>query len=332
MAKTPPAVYILHGEDEFGIAQVVADLENRLGDTAAAAINVTHLDGRALLLDDLATAVYAMPFLAQRRLVIVLDPLAGLGSPATRQKFISLLDNVPPTTALLLIEHHVLTPYADRKKGRRHWLEDWASKAGDRVFVKAFEMPKGGALVRWILDRARACGGQFTTAAAQQLVALVGDDTRLIDQEIQKLLVYVNFRRPVEPDDVSSLTAYTRTADIFAMVDALGNRNGQEAVRLLHRLLSEQDAMSILGMVIRQFRLLLLAREVLDAGGGERAVARQVKIHPFVAGKITSQAQRFDLPALEAVYRQLLALDEAIKTGQVEADLALDTFVVALTA
>jgi len=46
---------------------------------------------------------------------------------------------------------------------------------------------------------------------------------------------------------------------------------------LLHRLLENDDAFSFWGMVIRQFRLLLLAREVLDSHGGKEEVARDIR-------------------------------------------------------
>jgi DNA polymerase-3 subunit delta len=85
-------------------------------------------------------------------------------------------------------------------------------------------------------------------------------------------------------------------------------------------------------MVIRQFRLLLLAREVIDGRGGEREVEQALGVHAFVAEKVYGQAKRFTLPALETIYHKLLEMDEAAKTSQVTLDLALDLFVVEMTA
>jgi hypothetical protein len=60
-------------------------------------------------------------------------------------------------------------------------------------------------------------------------------------------------------------------------------------------------------------------------------VKQAVGLHPFVAGKITAQAQNFDLAALKAIYRQLLALDEGIKYGAVPGETALDMLVASFT-
>jgi DNA polymerase-3 subunit delta len=327
MAKEPPVVYLLHGEDEFAIAQFIAEIKAKLGDASIIEMNVTYLDGRSLSFDELVTATSAMPFLARRRLAILTHPLVYTRNPAARQRFLEYLEKIPSTTALVLVEHHALTHDRDRRRGKLHWLEEWAQQAGERVYLRLFNLPSGPGMARWIQERARQAGGQLSYQAAGVLASLVGEDTRLADQEIQKLLTYVNFQRSVEPDDVEHLTALSMQGDIFAMVDALGDRNSRVAMTMLHRLLETEDPLGIFGMVVRQFRLLLLAREILDRGGGEADIVRQLRIHPFVAQKITAQARHLMLPKLEAIYRNLLGVDLAIKTGQMDASLSLDMFI-----
>jgi DNA polymerase-3 subunit delta len=330
VADKPPVVYVLNGEDEFAISSFLKVLQAKMGDATTAEMNTSRLDGRSLSIDTLTTAVYALPFLAPRRLVILTNPLAKLNSSTLREKFVALLEQVPPSTALVLIENRQLTDERDRRRDKFHWLEEWAHRAGERAVVRTFTLPRGEVMIRWIQERAKAMGGQFTPEAAERLASQAGDETRLIDQEIRKILTYVDFKRPVEPDDVEHLTPFSRQGDIFAMVDALANHKGREAQGMLHRLLEEQDALSIFGMVVRQFRLLLQTREVLDKGGREMDVVRDLKISPFVAGKLVPQAQHFTQKNLEAIYRRLLELDEAAKTSQIEADLALDMLVMSL--
>jgi DNA polymerase III subunit delta len=115
-------------------------------------------------------------------------------------------------------------------------------------------------------------------------------------------------------------------------VDALGARNGKEASLRLHILLEEQDWLSIFGMVTRQFRLLLLAREIVDRGGGPDQVAEELKgepfrVAPFIAKKLAQQAGRFSLAGLEDIYRRLAALDESLKLSQMDPSVALDLFI-----
>jgi DNA polymerase-3 subunit delta len=324
VADRPPVVYVLHGEDEFSIARALGELEKKFEDPATAALNTNRFEGGYYSLEDLHTAASSVPFLAARRLVVIYDPLSRLKGQNQHQKFLDMLDGLPETTALVVIIHHSLDD--------DHWLLRWANKNGPKAFERRYSLHKGAAMARWIQAQARESGGQFTPQAAALLAALIGEDSRQAYQEIQKLVAYANYQRPVMPEDVENLTAADGQGDIFAMVDALGNQDGQVAMRMLHHLLERQDPLSIFGMVVRQFRLLLLSREVLDGGGGEGDVARELKLHPFVARKVTAQARRFSIPVLESVYRRLVDVDAAIKTGQIDGDLALDTLVAAFTS
>jgi DNA polymerase III subunit delta len=233
--------------------------------------------------------------------------------------------------AVVLVEYKMLTDNRDRRKGKLHWLETWGKEAGPRVLVRPFPLPQGPAMVRRIQDQAKAAGGQITGPAADLLASLIGDNPRLGDQEIQKLLAYCNYRRPVDVEDVEALTAAQGQVDIFAMVDAVGNRNGILAIHLLHRLLAVQDALSIFGMVVRQFRLLLMLREFMDAGGQLKEAPKALNQPVFVIEKLSGQVRRFDLPTLETIYRHLLVIDEASKNGEMEAGLALDALITGIT-
>jgi DNA polymerase-3 subunit delta len=96
-------------------------------------------------------------------------------------------------------------------------------------------------------------------------------------------------------------------------------------------MLEEADAAEFWGMVIRQFRLLLQAREMLDERLTVPEIQQALGLHEYVARKICSQAGHFSMPVLEAIYHKLLEIDEGAKTSQVPLDLALDTLIVELS-
>jgi DNA polymerase-3 subunit delta len=323
MGATAPIVYLLNGDDEYGIAEFIDELEGKLGDPATASMNTTRLDGNTFNLDQLPSITNAMPFLARRRLVILTHPLARLSSPGAKSaqnKFIELLDRIPDTTALVLVEYRLLTADADRNKGKVHWLERWA-------LVRAFRAPRGAEMAKRIQVSVKKSGGQITREAADLLALMVDNDPRLADKEIEKLLAYVNYKRPIEFDDVQALTVDSGQGDIFALVDALSKREARRAMEMLQRLLEYGDYYAIFGMIARQFRLLILAREVIDQGGQKGDIQRELRQHPYVAEKLLGQARFFALPELERVYHRLVEMDEAVKTSQVPDRLALELFV-----
>jgi DNA polymerase-3 subunit delta len=334
----PPRFYLLYGLDEFGLAEFVEQLKQTLGDASLAALNTTLFDGRTVTLPDLRAACDAMPFLTERRLVLVEGWLTRLlsrgddaeadtdtrGSASARETIQALLEYLPrqpDTTLLILVEKRDLpekNPLLKTATGA-----NWAQ-------VKRFDLPKGEDLVKWIRARARAEGGDFSREAALAL-AQAESHPRALGHEIEKLLTYVDFKRPVERADVEHLTPAGSEARIFDLVDALGQRRGPPAQRQLHHLLETEEPLYLLGMIVRQFRLILLAREMLDARATEPDVAHALGLHSFSAGKICAQARNFSLTALERIYHRLLDCDADIKTGQAAAATVLDTLVAELT-
>jgi DNA polymerase-3 subunit delta len=320
-----PSVLLFHGNDEFAISAALDGLEAALGDPSNAAMNLSRLDGRAGVdFETLNTAVNALPFLSPRRLVIFRHPTAAFSSADGRKKFLAFLEAVPPTTTLALVESEALRADA--------WLLKWAQRAGPRAEARAFSMPKRRDLPGWIVQEAKKQGGAIDPAAAAALAEMTGEDTRIAAQEIAKLLTYVNYARAIGVKDVEQVSVLSAQGSVFDLVDALGSGDGRKAQHTLRRLLEDQEPFELWGMIIRQFRLLLLAREILDGRGGPLEVQQALGLHEFVAGTIAVQARRFSMASLEKIYHRLLAIDEGAKTSQVPLDLALDTLIVELTA
>jgi DNA polymerase-3 subunit delta len=320
-----PNLFFLFGNDEFAISRRLKDFESDFNDPTSADMNMARLDARSVSENDLNTAVNAMPFLAKRRLVLLANPSAKYNNAASRKKFLEFIERTPESTRLVMYEP------VEPRDADRHWLVKWAEKHEKSMQMKAFMLPRPREMTGWIVNETRSQGGQIEPRAAEMLKDMVGVDTRQAGMEIAKLLAYVDWVRPVTGADVEAVCIVTSQESVFDFVDALSNGNGQSAQHLLHRLLESEDPFSLWGMVVRQFRLLLQAREILDGRGNKDDVARTLGVHPFVAEKTTGQAGRFSVESLEYVYRKLLAIDEGVKTGQVTLDLALDTLVVELT-
>jgi DNA polymerase-3 subunit delta len=326
-----PVVYLFHGDDELAISEAISELKSRLGAPSSIEMNLTSLDGRSLSIEEFETSGKSLPFLAERRLTILNHPLAYLKLEANRKRVLAFLEELPEENAVVLAEFKPLLNVKERNQGKTHWLEKWGQTMGEKFFVKEFTLAKGSQLTGWIIKRARKAGGEFEPAAAAHLASLVGEDIRMADQEIVKLLTYANYDRPVVIDDIELLTEGVQEGAIFDFVDALGNRDRKKAMKEYHHLLEDQDPQRVFGMIIRQFRLLLLSREILDQNGGETDITGQLKTHPYVSRKIASQARQFSQAQLDGIYYRLLEIDSDLKTGVMSGDLNVDLLIAEVT-
>ena len=98
------------------------------------------------------------------------------------------------------------------KFGASHWLVKWVEKSKGRAMFRDFSLPTIQKMPDWIIQKTKELKGQIDPEAAQELATMVGNNPRIASLEIEKLLTYVNYQRPIEIADVDLLTASTRTA------------------------------------------------------------------------------------------------------------------------
>ena len=324
MSDQVPVVYLLHGEDEFGIKEFIRSMQEKLGDPSMAEMNTTWLDPGADL-QSIRSTGSAIPFLTPRRLVVVEETAQRYKAADEQKKFTAMLESLPQSTALALVEYKTLT--------EKNWLLKWANKNQEHAYVRAYSVPQGAKMADWIRKYAADQGGEISFQAAALLAEGVQDSTRTAALEVDKLLAYVNYQRPVDVDDVEAAAAFGGgPVDYFAFLDAIAARNSRKAMAMLEKLLDERDHLGLFFSLVSHFRLVLQTREIYENGGQDQEVARQLKIHPYRAKKMLAQARTLPLKALEQIYLRLQTLDQAIKIGQIKPQLALETLVIELSA
>lgn len=322
-----PTFYILHGDDDLGVLEALQKMREDADD-----LNTTEFDGASTSVAEVVNSVSSYPFLSDKRLVIVRGLIAwltrkGAGDTGKRgvQKLLDELPHLPDYARLVLVERGNL-PEKDKI------LQ--LAKSTPSGYAKQFVAPKD--LTQWLMQRAKnAYQCEITPRGAAALAAVLSDDLRRADNELFKLSLYVTDARAITEDDVAALTPYVAEANIFKMVDAVAEGKAQIAMQLLHRLLQDkdQDPFSLFGMITRQFRLLLLAKEHLTTpGGGANTLAAAIHVAPFVAQNLAKQSRAFSVAQLERIFKTLLDYDLKMKTGQMKPDLALDLLVAALVS
>ncbi|MFW5692192.1 MAG: DNA polymerase III subunit delta [Chloroflexota bacterium] len=321
--------YIFYGSDDLSIDEAVARLRDEMGSGTEAEMNITDFDGTVASVPEIINAVSSFPFLADNRMAIVRGLLGWLTRKGAGQmgkdalsRLEEALPNLPAHSRLILVERGDLPDKNPIVK---------LANSHSNGFIRRFDAPKN--TTEWIIQRARsAYKARIDNRAAAALAAVTGEDLRRADNELVKLVSYVDEDQPITEQDVAALTPYVPEADIFKMVDAIAEGRGQFALEMLHRLMADkkQDPFGLFGMITRQFRHLLLAREHLASGGGAGELPRLLGVPGFVANNIVRQSRAFSLDDLERVYQSLQETDFKMKTGRIDPALALDLFVASI--
>lgn len=326
MADRRPKIYLLQGDDEFAMSEVIRDLKSRLGDETTAEMNTLSFSASELDWPAFESAASSLPFLSDRRIVILDHAERVLKDTDKAARLLALCETIPESTALLLLDHS--SGASSGKAQASSTLRQWAAGHPDISHIIPCETPKGYKFQTWLQQRAEVAGGAIESDAAALLAEWTQEDPRLASQELEKLLDYVGFQHPIRVTDVEQCTPYRGQSNIFDLVDAIGLRQGEKALAKLHQVLKENDVNKVFAMIVRQFRLILRARDLIDAG---KSPDRSIHRSDFVVKKVAGQARNFSLADLERIYHELLEIDLGSKTGQMELDVALDRLVSIIT-
>ena len=339
--------YVFHGDEEYLRSQEVARLRSQVAEDGMGDLNITTIDGRRITLSDIINACNTLPFLTQRRLVIIDNLLqrfesrrkgrsasADMGDgedesgaslseadKAFAKELCSYLPTMPETTRLLFVD--------DRPLKRSNPVLKAANKQ-EEGFAKEFRSPSAESLPKWLAAQARTKGTSIERNAAALLASFVGQDLRRLDNELEKLAALAGYERAITTDDVRELVGEAQEARIFTLVDALGMRSGQHAMRELQTLFATNASeLYVLAMVARQIRLILSVKDMDESDGlSPVAIRKALHIsHGFIVDKLLRQARQFESEELRTILGRVLEIDQSIKTGRIDGTLALEMLV-----
>lgn len=331
-------VYLFYGEETYLREQAVARFKEYCFPGRAQDLNFDLIDGESTSPADIVARAETLPFFAEKRLVVVKNPTffkaakkAGkedsaegeeTAGPVKEAALLEYFNNPLDSTCLIFTTGD---PVDKRKR-----LFKAVKKAGR---VVEFTFLSRSELTRWLAQRARAAGRKFAPGAAETLLDAVGTSLQRLSVELEKLINYTTGQEVITPAEVRRVCPPGLEENIFAVVDAVGNKKCGEALAAIKEMLAAKEPpFRLLAMVARQFRLLLQVKDLLERGCPAGEIPARLKIHPYVAQKVAAQCKNFSRESLTGAFQLLLELDEAVKTGRQEFYPALEIFLLKLCA
>lgn len=306
-------IYLFYGTDDLArdeyLAALLARAQDPMGD-----LNTARLEPDKLTYSELRHACDSVPFLSDRRIVVVrglLEKLNKRGPKDLIEQLLAYVHQMPDYTRLFLLEGEI-----DQRTTLWKQFQKFGNEKPPKVFLKEFGLPNEKAVAEWIQQRAQKYNGRIDRPAATELGNCVGINLRLLDQELQKLVTYAN-GRPVTTQDVKLLVPYVQEANVWDIVDAIGQKDTKRALTNAQQILQDDPnkAIYLHTMITRQIRLLTQVAELIRLQKAAADIQKTLGMSSFVYNKVSQQAKNFTIPRLEKAYEQLLEADVAMKTG-----------------
>jgi DNA polymerase-3 subunit delta len=316
-------VYVVAGDERFLRDQVVAELRKASLGNGIAAFNEDRFTAGEVDVDKVISAARTVPMMAPRRFVLVrgVERWEGSADDDGSSKKETPLDRLAAYAAEP-IDSTCVVLTATKLDGRRK-LAAVAKKQGFLVMCDVLSRQE---LPRWILERFKERGNPCEPDVADLLAEIAGPELAYVNDAIERLALHAGLEKPVTESDVSECIARVRTADTWALVDAVRARELGTALKNLADVYDPRDrGLPLLGALAWSIRQLARFKAGLDAGLREDDAAKAAGVfQPFRVRELSQKAKTFRGRELERWVLVLAEADLALKSSRRPAQAILE--------
>ena len=313
-----PSLLLFEGDEEYMKQAALNSLRKKLLPDGFEDLNESVLDAPET--DQLIAASETLPFMADRRLVIVRDHPALIGRAEADDRLTNYLTSVPATTVLLF--------YCTKKPDGRKKLYTTVKKQNGIVTFSAL---KDQELTAFVTSAFRDLGKECDERTADYLIFTCGSDAGQLMTEIAKIASHSGSDAPVHPDEVKALATPSTECTVFQMVDAVVSGQNDRAFRLMrNQLLNGADRLYMLSMLLRQFRLLQHIRIMQYEKCSRDAIRSALGVPPFAADQYMRQASMYTNAQIKKAVSICFDTEYAVKSGRMNQEGSLESVMLKL--
>jgi len=305
VAEALASLYLIAGTDEAKIDATRARLRARAeGEGGAGALEVFEAsegrgapDHEALLM-----AIPAMSLTETRRYLL------ADGVERWRDKqldaVVAAIGGLPPDLTVVLISRAKAPPKLAK-----------AVKAA-KGEVHEFEAPKARDMPRQLVGEAKRLGFTLEPAAARVLVERMGTSSVRLRNELERLALWAGEGGQVTAADLEAMVSDTSEAAVWALSDALLERDPAKAASIAERLVSQGENVTglIYGLASR-LRKACAAAARLEEGVPPKQVESSLGMHPYAARQLVGRLGRTSVEDLHSATMALADLEVWCRGG-----------------
>ena len=313
-----PSVLLFEGEEEHLKQTALNALYRKLLPEGLEEMNRTLLDTPET--DQIISAAETLPFMAERRIVVIRDHPALTGRTDSDDRLAEYLPYVPYTAVLVF--------YCVQKPDGRKKLYSAIKKLNGIV---VFSKLRDRELTSFVTSAFRDLGKECDERTADFLVFTCGSDTALLLTEIAKLAAHAGSEPVIRTDSVRAVATPSAECTVFQMVDAVvSGQNSRAFLLMRNQLLAGADRMYMLSMLLRQFRLLQHIKIMQYEKRSLAEIRSALGVPPFAVDQYVRQAAGWSNGQVKNAVSICFDTEYAVKSGRLNQDGALESVMLKL--
>jgi DNA polymerase-3 subunit delta len=311
-------IYVITGKDDSLVNSQCQELLDGLLEPSQRVTGLFDAEADSVSASDVLDELRTAPFLTDKRIVRIkgADDFISRNRPLLEKYF----DNPCPTGRLIL----TIKSWDSRTK-----LAKKLPKVGKLINIAP---PSRKELPYRLIDYAKdAHDKKLSPATATLLIELSGDELTRLYSEIDKLALYSGEEKTITQNHVESLIGHNRLFNAFAVIDAIIAGNAGVAIERLRGMFEADKSTeyTVVGAFAYHIRRMFNARILLDKGLRPHEIEKRLRIWGNTNAFFT-HLRKISLRQIGKYLQQLGETDYKMKTGQTQAKVAMEQFVLNL--
>ncbi|WP_160686145.1 DNA polymerase III subunit delta [Clostridium sp. C2-6-12] len=314
--------YVFCGLDEELIKDGVNLIVKREISEDLKDLNLIRIDGINTTFEDIMNACETMPFMGDKKVVIVyranfLQEKSDSTGTKIYNEMKEYISNLPPYT--ILIMYYLLSDKRDRPNKNRK-----LTTVGKHLSVVHCDKLKKDKYLKKVSEIFKEKGKQIGKVELTYFCDKVQNNFDIIKREADKLISYCEGRE-IKKDDINLLIMNSNEEDIFDLVELIAQKKVDKAIDIMKEILYKSDQHMLIISAIEKhfFRLYEIKLKVAKGKRLEELVA-DYKLPQFVCEKLVSQASRFNEKQLSELVKLCVKAETKLKSTGIDKTMEME--------
>lgn len=318
-------IYVLYGTETYRMERFVLFLMEQIENKDLA---VMKFDTSDTPIEYIVSEAETTPFLVPRKYILINDSYifsAGKGGKVEHQvtQLLRYMDQPLETSIMIFF---VPTQKLDERK-----------KVVKKVHTTGVVLPflpfHASELLLWVRQEVETYQCNISDEVIHMLIRHAGTNLQFLANEVEKCCLYTAAGGTITVETVTHLIVKNTEQNVFHLVNHIIKRQVNPALQLLHELIKQkEEPFKILALIVRQLRLIIQVKELMNQGCSQQQIATQLKVHPYAVKVAYEQAQNDHIKKLTSWLAEAAELDYKIKSGEIGKVFGLEIFIMWMAA
>ncbi|HHW79579.1 MAG TPA: DNA polymerase III subunit delta [Acholeplasmataceae bacterium] len=307
-------IYVYHGKDEF---LVQMKLEEMLQTIDVDEININKYDLIENTSEDVLEDLRTVSFFSEKKVIIVKNlPNVLKSDQYLIDEWIKYINKPNEDVILFIILDELIDNNLPLGKAifNNGYIQEVESLSRDDYpnYVK-----KMVAKYSYTIDE----------DAIFELIARTNNDLSLVNQELEKLVLFTYDSKHINKDDVIVMVNRNLEENIYELTNNLLSGNKNKTIEVYYDLIARnEDPLRIMNNIVAKIRELMHTKLLIERGYQQNDIQNHFNVKSGRAFYLMKNANEVAYTLLEDYIKKLSHLDHQIKSGKIDKKIGLELF------